>query len=129
IFGRGRGFYDLGQGTDRAVRDARAPAFGFLHPAADPDSIRTEYLRRRCRPDELPAIPGEYVRVPVLPVQRFAQLSAASRSGGDFPSSHETLYWDPLLATDVNGRASLRFAAGPGVRSYRLVIDAYGDGR
>ncbi len=41
----------------------------------------------------------------------------------------DTLYWQPLLMTDENGRARLQLPKPPTNRAYRLFINAHGNGR
>ena len=41
----------------------------------------------------------------------------------------ETLYWNPLLIADADGRASLHFDLSDAVTAFRLTADAHGNGR
>jgi hypothetical protein len=66
--------------------------------------------------------PETLARLPRLPVRTY---SAPADDG----SSPPTLYWNPLLLTDENGRATLAIPRPKGNQSYRLIIDAHGNGR
>ncbi len=41
----------------------------------------------------------------------------------------ETLYWNPLLIADADGRASIHFDLSDAVTAFRLTADAHGSGR
>jgi len=41
----------------------------------------------------------------------------------------ETLFWNPLLVADENGRATIHFDLSDSVTTFRLAADAHGDGR
>jgi len=41
----------------------------------------------------------------------------------------ETLYWNPLLIADADGRASIHFSLSDAVTAFRLTADAHGSGR
>lgn len=58
---------------------------------------------------------------PRLPVTTFTATNLAA--------SPDTLYWNPLLVTDDQGRAQIRLPQPPTTRKYRLRIDAHGSGR
>jgi hypothetical protein len=45
------------------------------------------------------------------------------------PDYRETLYWNPLLITDANGRAEVVFDLSDGVSTYRVLIDGHANGR
>ena len=50
------------------------------------------------------------------------------RSGPSADESAETLAWQPLLATDAEGRASLQFALPDRAATYRVLVDAHAQG-
>jgi uncharacterized protein YfaS (alpha-2-macroglobulin family) len=61
-------------------------------------------------------------------VREYAHHRVAGKSGvrSDFT---ETLYWNPLLIADADGRASVRFDLSDAVTAFRLTADAHGNGR
>ncbi|MBC8869581.1 MAG: hypothetical protein H8E44_09195 [Planctomycetes bacterium] len=50
-------------------------------------------------------------------------------AGGILPTYDDTLLWQPLLLTDANGRASVRFTLPGVITSYRVLVDGHMDGR
>jgi hypothetical protein len=107
--------------------------------AGDVD-LATTAVSRVLRPDELHQLlasrgidAGELadkllqeLRFPVREyAHRHARRDAATRE--DFA---ETLYWHPLLLTDADGRATVRFDLSDSVTTFRVLADAHGaDGR
>ena len=64
-----------------------------------------------------------------FPVREYAHKHVRRESGlrEDFT---ETLYWQPLLITDANGEATIRFDLSDSVTTFRVLADAHtGDGR
>jgi len=62
-----------------------------------------------------------------FPVRRFAAGEAAQAVG---ESGHpETLFWDPLLRTDEQGRATIRFQLPEQPGAFRVLVEAHSDGR
>jgi hypothetical protein len=64
-----------------------------------------------------------------FPVREFAHQHVASPDGvrSDFA---ETVYWHPLLISDENGRATVKFELSDSVTSYRVLAEAHdGAGR
>lgn len=65
----------------------------------------------------------------VSPVREYAHRHVRRESGlrEDFA---ETLFWQPLLITDANGEATIRFDLSDSVTTFRVLADAHtGDGR
>ena len=56
--------------------------------------------------------------------RELAELSAEQRS-----ASAETVCWEPLLVTDAEGRASLRFRLPETATTYRVLVDGHAQGR
>lgn len=50
----------------------------------------------------------------------------AGQPGGNVP---ETPYWRPMLVTGADGKASISFELPPAATRFRVMVDAYGDGR
>src|SRR6185436_7937595 len=64
-----------------------------------------------------------------FPVREYAHKHVRRESGlrEDFT---ETLFWQPLLITDANGEATIRFDLSDSVTTFRVLADAHtGDGR
>jgi hypothetical protein len=64
-----------------------------------------------------------------FPVREYAHRHVRRESGlrEDFT---ETLFWQPLLITDANGEATIRFDLSDSVTTFRVLADAHtGDGR
>ena len=62
-----------------------------------------------------------------FPVRQYAQVHTADPEGArrDFT---ETLYWNPLLLADANGRAELTFDVSDAVTAFRVTADAHDGG-
>ncbi len=60
--------------------------------------------------------------------REYAHLYVPSKTGvrSDFT---ETLYWNPMLIADADGRASIHFDLSDAVTAFRLTADAHGNGR
>lgn len=63
-----------------------------------------------------------------MPVRQYAHVHRAGAPGvrSDFA---ETLYWNPLLLADAQGRATLEFELSDAVTTFRVSADAHGEGR
>jgi hypothetical protein len=64
-----------------------------------------------------------------FPVREYAHQHVAAKDGlrSDFA---ETVYWHPMLVTDENGRANVKFDLADSVTSYRVLAEAHdGAGR
>jgi alpha-2-macroglobulin-like protein len=105
----------LADGVDKLGLDRR-----YVYNAED--------LLRKRRADE--GEDGAKMRYAKYPIsfREYAHLHVADKSGvrSDFT---ETLYWNPLLVADADGRASVRFDLSDAVTAFRLTADAHGNGR
>ncbi len=61
-----------------------------------------------------------------FPIRQYAHVHSAPDTGlrEDFA---ETLYWQPLIITDSDGRASMRFDLSDAVTTFRVGIDAHSE--
>lgn len=59
-----------------------------------------------------------------FPVRQYAHVHSAGQPGvrSDFT---ETLYWNPLLVTDEDGRAEIKFDLSDSVTTFRVAVDAH----
>ena len=65
-------------------------------------------------------------------VRRYAHQQFGNRESGKDKKAadySETLYWNPLLITDANGRAEIVFDLSDAVTTYRILVDGHQDGR
>jgi hypothetical protein len=74
------------------------------------------------------AMQEEIAQLPRFTVRQYAHEHIAAQPGvrSDFA---ETLYWNPLLIADADGRANVDFALSDSVTTFRLRADAHGAGR
>ncbi len=61
-----------------------------------------------------------------FPIRQYAHVHSATKTElrEDFA---ETLYWQPLLITDSNGRVSIRFDLSDSVTTFRVGVDAHSE--
>ena len=103
-------------------------------PAKDPLATRllsADDLRRLLAARGLDAegLSGKLLDELRFPVREYAHKHVRRESGlrEDFT---ETLFWQPLLITDANGEATIRFDLSDSVTTFRVLADAHtGDGR
>ncbi|MBC7816230.1 MAG: hypothetical protein IAG10_04960, partial [Planctomycetaceae bacterium] len=118
-----------------ADTDASGKATGSgTAPAKDPLAMRlltADDLRRLLAARGLDAdgLSGTLLDELRFPVREYAHKHVRRESGlrEDFA---ETLFWQPLLITDANGEATIRFDLSDSVTTFRVLADAHtGDGR
>ncbi len=66
----------------------------------------------------------QFGSVATFQVRQYAHHHQSSASGAraDFA---ETLYWNPLLITDANGKATIKFDLSDAVAKFRVLVDAH----
>lgn len=127
----GLGNAELGSGkpadADQEEMGERGQSPNELSPASISDSVLEKLLiARGLDPDSLGDQLLEELR---FPIREYAHqhVSTNSRVREDFA---ETLYWQPLLFTDSQGKASIRFDLSDSVTTFRVMADAHtGNGR
>ncbi|MEM1069379.1 MAG: alpha-2-macroglobulin family protein, partial [Planctomycetota bacterium] len=94
-------------------------------------SISPDDLQQLLRSRGLDAqmLADEILRELRFPVRQYAHQYQASTTD-DRTDFTETLYWQPLLITDSEGRATIRFDLSDSVSSFRVRVDGHSaDGR
>lgn len=111
--------------VDKAPHPAAAPlsALGLApgkraEPAAVPESESLARSRTAVDPAAEQRLFRQYA------TRELAGVSAEQRS-----ASAATVYWEPLLVTDAEGRASIRFRLPETPTTYRVLVDGHGQGR
>ncbi len=64
-----------------------------------------------------------------FPVRQYAHTHVSPEEPGVRSDFRETLYWNPLLITDAEGRATIEFDLSDSVTSFHVTSDAHGRGR
>ncbi|MFM9965402.1 MAG: MG2 domain-containing protein [Planctomycetaceae bacterium] len=121
VFGEGK------SGSAVAAGASSAPAKDtFATRLLSADDLRRLLAARGLNADGLS---GQLLDELRFPVREYAHKHVRRESGlrEDFT---ETLFWQPLLITDANGEATIRFDLSDSVTTFRVLADAHtGDGR